>query len=224
LMSVALKMGVSEVCREFATNFTAPFIQELKRRAIIIDYNESKLTLESELKSMVAELGTAELKQIKLFDHDFATEVDLWVTSITSWADITVRGNSTAKAGFNLRKQFTVNIDHTTQSITIIFPEPELLSHEVNFEAVNLDDGWAVEIDEEKMNYVMVTAREDLRMAALDSDLYARATENAKQVAKALFQPLASASQYPYSVNLTIGSNTYPIYDYHNLNHNDIIL
>lgn len=134
------------------------------------------------------------------------------------------KANSITKAGFDLQRYFELNIDHGDKKIEVLFPNPEILSHEVSFEAQEIDEGWAIDIDKGKINYVMNSAVKSLRNEALNSNLLPDAKDNAEEIIRTIFQPIALSNPYPYTVVLKFGEDERILWDFGDQDYSKIFL
>lgn len=212
--SLLFGMSTKELCASLTARVSKSFTTKLKKMAIIKDYDESKLIIKKQIQSMVVELSSAELIQESTFDHNFVTEIDLWLLAIPSSANAVFKAKSITKAGFRLDKYFELKINHKSRQIEILFPEPEILSHEVNFTAEKLDESWAVNIDKDKINHVMRSDYQSLKNEALKSSLLADSKKNVEKIIKVIFQPISYATPYPYSVILKFKNDEIIIWDF----------
>ncbi len=203
LNSLFLSVAKENFCETIATAAFLPLIEELKKQAIIKDYEQSTIRIKSQIQKLVAELATSEVKKQTTVEKDFVTEVDLWLTTSTSWADVDIDATSVTKAGFKLQEYFELIFDHENKVIEVHLGEPQILSHEVNYQAKNIDKGWAVPIKPEMVNQVINEARDILYDHALNnSNLLDKSWENAQVVIKTIFQPIVLSTPEPYTVKL----------------------
>ncbi|MCE7993380.1 MAG: hypothetical protein HEP71_15445 [Roseivirga sp.] len=201
--SLFLSVAKENFCETIATAAFLPLIEELKRQAIIKDYEQSTIRIKSQIQRLVAELATSEVKKQTTVEKDFVTKVDWLITTTTSWADVDIDATSVTKAGFKLQEYFELVFDHEHKVIEVHLGKPQILSHEVNYQARNLDDGWAVSIKPEMVNQVINEARDILYDHALNnSNLLDKSWENAQVVIKTIFQPIVLSTPEPYIVKL----------------------
>lgn len=201
--SLFLSVAKENFCEAIAVPAFLPLVEELKRQAIIKDYEKSTVRIKSQIQKLVAELATSEVKKQTSVEKDFVTEVDLWITTRRSWADVDIDATSVTKAGFKLQEHFELIFDHENKVIEVHLGEPQILSHEVNYQAKNIDKGWAVPIKPEMVNQVINEASGILYDHALNqSNLLDKAWENAQAVIKTIFQPIVLSTPEPYMVKL----------------------
>ena len=207
--SIFAKAGTAGICPFLVDAAVKPLVKELKKRAIIKDYVSCETRIENEISSQIAELATAEYTGYTSSQERFTRTIDWFLIGEREYsALIDISAYSTTKAGFKLDEKFELSIDHGKEEISLILPYPRILSHEVRTELTNVDDGsWFVELDKDDFNYARATVSNTLRERAINSDLGSDATQNAKNVLKVLFSPIATSMPYPYSVTVQFGNS-----------------
>lgn len=68
ITSMLVGMSTRELCAYVTGGIAKSFVAELKKMAIVKDYDQSELSLERQVKSMIVELGTSEFTQESIFD------------------------------------------------------------------------------------------------------------------------------------------------------------
>lgn len=213
--SKLVSMGAAEICQVVMEGPIKRFVQELRKAAIIRDYDVVSGVIESQMRSYITQLATAEHHEERLYDHDFVTQV---LGIFSSTANLRLRVGSTVKAGFNLNRLFSLSIDHTTRTIEIHLPEPCILSHELNPRIENIDNGLFSTIDENRLNCAQDYARRILLNDAINAGIYTDANAHVADIIRVMFRPVSNAMPVPYSLVLQIGSGQrQTLLDYSNL-------
>ena len=200
-------LDVRLTCRNVLTDAIAPLAGALRRKAVIQDLNTSELTIESQVRSMVAELATAE-------EHLTADFTDYYQTRflfMKSEAVLRARADATVKVGFDLNKRFSIEMDHATRRMTIRLPEPEVLSNEVDVEFIDVKNGTLVKIDREKYNAALTHARDMMTEQVAGSTIFVTAKHNARRIIQTIFQPMMALPEFRYSVDVVFPRGYGPV-------------
>lgn len=115
-------------------------------------------------RTQIRELATA----TQNFSHSYSWS-HTWLGSTKT---IVLEGEFTAKAGFDLRKPFTLSVDEKSHEVTARMPEPELLSVELrHYKIIADEDGWwntiSAQDREDALNALLVSARERERSSGI---------------------------------------------------------
>jgi hypothetical protein len=191
-------LDVRLTCQNILRGAIAPIAQALREKAVIRDLNTSQLNIETQVRSMVVELATAQ-------DHLSADFTDFYQTKflfMTSEAVLRARVDATVKVGFDLNKRFSIEMDHDKRSMTIRLPEPEVLSNEVDVEFIDVKNGALVKIDREKYNAALEHARAMMNQQVLGSSIFVTAKHNARRIILTIFQPMMSLPEFRYEVEV----------------------
>ncbi len=86
--------------------------------------------------------------------------------------------------------------------IIITLPEPEVLTNEIVPKIENIEEGWFIEIDKQKINKALVNVKKILKNEALKSNILDRAKENAGSILKVIFQPIVMAADPPLKITI----------------------
>ncbi len=185
-------------CRNILDEAITPIAEALRKKAVIRDLNTSRMTIESQVRSMVVELATAE-------EHISADFTDLYQTKflfMTSEAVLSARAEATVKVGFDLNKRFSIEMDHESRRMMIRLPEPEVLSTDVEVEFIDVKNGTLVKIDREKYNSALVHARERITEEVAGSTIFVTAKHNARRIIQTVFQPMMALPEFRYEVDV----------------------
>ena len=200
-------LDVRLTCQNVLTDAIAPLAKTLREKAVIQDLNTSELKIESQVRSMVAELATAEERLTADFTDFYQTRF----LFMKSEALLRARADATVKVGFDLNKRFSIEMHHDTRRMTIRLPEPEVLSNEVNVEFVDVKNGTLVKIDREKYNAALTHAREMMSEQVVGSAIFAAAKRNARRIIQTVFQPMMSLPEFRYEVDVVFPRGAAPV-------------
>ena len=199
-------LGADLSCNDVLAGALAPVAYALRREAVVQDLNTSHLTVTAHVRSMVAELATAEER----ISADFSDAYTTRVLFVTSTATVRAEAHGTVKAGFDLSRGFGVEVDHERQHLVVRLPAPEILSNEVEVQFTDVDNGMFVSIDAPKYNAALTRAREMIRERAVRSGVFAAAKRNAEQIVLSIFQPVMAMPQFGYDVYVAFPGDPSP--------------
>jgi hypothetical protein len=126
-------------------------------------------------------LEVATISRQLLVDHAWSHS---WLGSTKS---IHIRGTFTAKAGFDLREPFAIDITRSPLTVSARLPEPRLLSVQMDsFVVIADEDGWWNRLTEEDRTQAVTTlqslARTRVETSGILDDVRRSAEERIKQV------------------------------------------
>lgn len=102
--SLFVRATTASICPSLIAYVAKPLIIELKKQAIIMDYDESRIEIKNEVSNQIAELATAEYKSDAFKQKTFTKEIDWPLFGICTYsANVNIYAQSIAKAGFDLR-------------------------------------------------------------------------------------------------------------------------
>jgi hypothetical protein len=187
---LATGSGVQSPCGLALTEGLNPMMDRLRERAAILDFAESRNLMQEKVERLVTELATIEVKDKKGLNKKLQTEVMGFRVSTT---DITVTAVSILKVGFDLNEYFSLEVEPSRKIVTVILPEPRVLSHEVYPRLENLSIGWMRELRNEDLNNAFNALRAEFRREALESGTLERAREQAHELMHTLFAPMIAS-------------------------------
>lgn len=189
---------LSQPCSIVMTEVLVPLNKEMEESALLQDLVLGNEAITGHLRTAVVELATAKDE----FSFDMSQTFARDIFGFTSEAQIQVTVIARVKAGFDLDRFFSYEIDSATQEFIVTLPEPELLSVEVHPDIDKIEDGWFVTIDEQKLSSVLADAPARARLRAEKTGLLVQAKENAEVVVRQLFAPLANTPRVSYGVKV----------------------
>ena len=117
-----------------------------------------------EQSSPILEIAT--VSRPILVDHEWS---HTWLGSTKT---IHIRGTFTAKAGYDLRKPFEINISPSNLSVTARLPDPQLLSMQMDsFVVLQDESGWWNRLTEEDRTNAVKTLQSVARLKAEGSGI-----------------------------------------------------
>lgn len=182
----------------------APMIARLKDRAAIEDFNRSKGLLNERVERAIAELGTMEIRDRKGIGTSKQTKVLGFEVSST---EMEMSAISILKVGFKLDKSFEMDLNSESGTVTIILPEPEIISHEVFPKIDKLDVGWMREISQDDFNKNMDLLRRDFRREALESDVMDKAKQRAGDLMDTMLTPMVKGLNGRFKIRVRFKGN-----------------
>jgi len=121
-------------------------------------------------------LEVATVSRPLLVDHEWS---HTWLGSTKS---LHVRGTFTAKAGYDLKKPFEIEITPSPLSVTARLPDPQLLSLEMDSFEVLLDEsGWWNRLTEEDRTNAVVALQQIARSKAENSGILEEVRRSAEE-------------------------------------------
>ena len=204
--SSPLGMLLGKPCQFLLSAGLNPILRELKRRAVIQDFTVSRISLKKHIRKMIVEMGTVKDNFRTVFNEDYTVKL---IFGLKSRANLRLHVKSIVKAGFKLDKFFKLEFHHETKEIVLTLPEPEILSNEIDAKVKNIEDGWFVKIDEEKLNRMNKKVREWSYKEAIKRKILENARANAELILKTIFQPivLATDPEYKISIKFKVADN-----------------
>lgn len=193
-------------CEFILSTVLKPIANYIKKLAIVEDYTKSKISLENHIRNQLLELATAEDVIKTVWEQEYIRKLKFWFWD--SKAKINSKVSARVKAGFNLKKYFGIEFDHTQNEIIIKLPEPEILSCEVEHEIVDIENGILIKIDKDKLNDVNRKVRDWVHKHAIESGILKKAKKDSQSVLKMLFQPIVMATDQPYKLRVKFQSGT----------------
>jgi hypothetical protein len=166
---------------------------------VIQDFTVSKVSIKQHIRKMIVEMGTVKDNFRTVFDEEYTLKL---IFGLKSQANLKLQVKSIVKAGFKLDKFFKLEFDHGTKEIVLTLPEPEILSNEIDARVKNMEDGWFVKIDKEKLNWVNQKARQWSYDKAIESGILKNAKRNAELILKTIFQPIVLATDQDYKISI----------------------
>lgn len=188
LLEVPCKIVLGEVL--------LPISESLESQGLLADYLEGREAVSERIRHAIVELATAEDDFDIALSETYRREI-LWGSSV---AHLRLHVKARVKAGFDLREFFSYEVDVDARSLIVTLPEPRLLSVEVLPKIQSMEDGWFVDIDEDKINQALATGRIRAAEAAVSSGLLGNARSNASLLIVDMLSPLA----YTPTTNLRI--------------------
>ncbi len=191
--------GVDDPCLIATTEALRPMLNRLTERAAIDDFSRSKGLLEEKIEKTIAELATMEVRDKKGLNKTLQTKVLGYSVSST---DIEVSAISILKVGFKLDKYFDIDISSKKKRVVITLPNPQILSHEVYPKVDKLDVGWMREISNEEFNENFNLLRSEFRREALESNLYDKSKQQARELMDLILNPMVQGLRSGYKLEV----------------------
>lgn len=192
-------------CEILIAEAVNPILEEMKNRALLKDHLRLNVTFKKHIRKMIAELVTVQDE----FEVTFETDVQRVILKFfKSTADMKVEVIGIVKAGFDLNKIFSIKIDDLNRKIDIVLSEPKIVSTELDFNIVHINDGWFIKIDEKVVNEVLRIVKQRIQERALNSRLFSAAKENAVMIIKSFFAPVSIIAGGEYEINVSFRSDS----------------
>ncbi|MEL6668011.1 MAG: DUF4230 domain-containing protein [Bacteroidota bacterium] len=165
----------------------SPLMRSMEERAAIDDFSKSKGIFQERVENVIGELATIEVTDKKGISKNMQTSI--WGINVSS-SDVEITAISILKVGFRLQDYFEVNLDSRNNLVTVTLPEPAVLSHEVLPKIERLDIGWLREVESVNINEGINSLRSTFRDEAIESGIYGRAKEQARNLMNTMFTPI----------------------------------
>ncbi|MEM6397958.1 MAG: DUF4230 domain-containing protein [Bacteroidota bacterium] len=165
----------------------SPMMRRMEERAAIEDFSRSKGIFQERVENVIGELATIEVTDKKGLSKNLQTSI--WGINVSS-SDVEITAISILKVGFRLTDFFEVSLDSRNQLVTVTLPEPSVLSHEVLPKIEKLDIGWLREVESVNINEGINSLRSTFRNQAIESGVYGRAKEQARNLMNTMFTPV----------------------------------
>ena len=202
--SSPMGMFLGKPCQFLLSKALNPIVRELKRLAVIKDLTVSKISLRKHIREMIVEMGTVKDSFRTVIDEEYILKL---ILGLESRANFSLHVKSIVKAGFKLDKFFKLEFDHETKEIVLTLPEPEILSNEIDARVMDMENGWFVKIDKDKINRVNRKARQWSYDVAIESGILKNAKKNAGIILKTIFQPIVMAMDPDYKISIRFKSS-----------------
>ncbi len=190
---------VDTPCGVAMTEGLKPMIERLKAKAAIEDFNRSKGIINERVERTIAELGTMEIRDRKGIGTSKQTKVLGFDVSST---EMEMSAISILKVGFKLDKYFDIKLSSADGTVTVIMPEPEIISHEVFPKIDKLDIGWMREIEQGDFNKNMDLLRREFRQDAIESDVMNKAKSRAVELMETIMMPVVKGINNKYKLRV----------------------
>lgn len=164
-----------------------PMMDRLRDKAAIEDFSRSKGIINERVERNIAELGTMEIRDRKGISTSKQTKVLGFDVSST---EMEMSAISILKVGFKLDKYFDIKLSEKNGTVTVVLPEPEILSHEVFPKIDKLDIGWMREIEQTDFNKNMDLLRREFRREAVEGDVMSKAKNRAVELMETILLPV----------------------------------
>ena len=176
-----------------------PMMKRLEAKAAVADFSRAKGFLEEKVEKAVSELATMEVRDKKGLSTELKTNV--WGVNVSS-TDIEISAISILKVGFKLNNLFDISVDEGRNAVTITLPEPQILSHEVYPKVDKLEVGWMREVQDEDFNKNFNLLRREFRADAINSDIMAKAKQEAVELMDLMFSPVVASLNRRYKLQI----------------------
>lgn len=190
---------VENPCKIATGEALRPLMARMAERAAIDDFSKSKGLFQQKVENLIGELATIEIRDKKGINKQLQTSI--WGLSVSE-TDVEITAISILKVGFKLDRQFDIQLTERDKVVTIILPEPQILSHEVLPKIEKLDIGWMRELESVNINEGVNSLREAFRAEALESDVMSRAKIQAREMMNTMFQPLVRTIGSDYRIEV----------------------
>ncbi len=187
-----------------------PMIKRLEERAAIEDFSRSKGFVQERVERAIAELATMEVTDTKALSRNLKTKV--WGYAVSS-TDIEISATSRMKVGFNLNKQFEIDVNANNKIVSITLPEPEILSLEVFPRVDKMNIGWMRELKGADFNQDMEALTDAFRQEAMQSDIFSKSKTRVAELMDTMLGPLVASlgNQYRLRVQFTGNNPSVPL-------------
>ncbi len=192
-----------------------PMMKRLEAKAAIADFGKAKGFLEEKVEKAVSELATMEVRDKKGLNTELKTNV--WGVNVSS-TDIEISAISILKVGFKLNELFDITVDEKRNAVTITLPEPQILSHEVYPKVDKLEVGWMRELQDEDFNKNFNLLRREFRTDAMQSDIMAKAKQEAVELMDLMFSPVVAGLNKRYKLQIRFQKVTQEVEELSSLN------
>ncbi len=188
---------VETPCSIATSEALKPMLKRLKKSAEIRDFSASKGMLEEKVESAITELATMEVRDKKGINKQLQTKI--WGYAVSS-TDIEISAISILKVGFKLDDYFKISVKPKSKKVIVSLPEPKILSHEVYPKIEKLDVGWMRELEKADFNKNFNVLRKAFRDEALQSDIFDKSKEHAKEIISLMLEPVVSKLGRDYTI------------------------
>jgi hypothetical protein len=178
---------VETPCGIALTEGLKPMIKRLQDGASIRDFSKAKGMIKEKVERSIAELGVMEVRDRKGIDKQYSTKI---FSRNVSTSDVQISAISIIKVGYQLQNYFNISADQNTHTVTVILPQPTILSHEVFPKIDNLDIGWMRELKNEDFNSAINALRQQFREDALKSDIMDKSKVRVGELMQMLIGPV----------------------------------
>ncbi|MFK7933279.1 MAG: DUF4230 domain-containing protein [Saprospiraceae bacterium] len=202
--------GINTPCGLALTEGLRPLIKRMEERAAIRDFSASKGLMEERVEKAIAELATMEVTDKKGLNRQVNTKV---FGIEVSKSDVEITAISTLKVGFKLNQYLDIQLDESQNTVVVTLPSPQILSHEVYPKIDNLSIGWMREVSNEDFNRNFNALREDFRRDAMESDIFTKAKEQAREVMNLMLGPVITTMNNDYQLRVQFKGGNRPDYD-----------
>ena len=191
---------VDNPCKIATGEALRPLMGRMAERAAIDDFSRSKGLFQQKVENVIGELATMEVRDKKGINKQLQTSI--WGMNVSE-TDVEITAISILKVGFQLDRTFQIDLDEATKTVSIVLPEPTILSHEVLPKIEKLDIGWLRELESVNINEGVNSLREAFRAEALESDIMNRAKIQARDLMTTMFQPLVRNIGDDYQITVS---------------------
>jgi len=192
-------------CGIALTEGLRPMIKRLQDKAAIDDFTRSKGLVKERVERAIAELATMEVEDTKALSRTLQTKVLGYSVSTT---DIEISAISYLKVGFDLQKQFDIEVNTKRGEVIVALPQPEILSLEVFPRVDKMDIGWMRELKSNDLNMDMKALTDAFRQDAINSDVFSKAKQQAADLMDTMLAPLVSSLGNRYKLRIQFKGNT----------------
>lgn len=196
--------NVDTPCGIALSESLAPFLKKLQDRAAIQDFGRAEGLLQQKVEKVISELATYEVRDKKGLSKQMKTK--LFGVSVSS-TEVEISAISIAKVGFKLDKYFKIQLNPRNKVVTVILPEPEILSHEVYPKFDKLDIGWLREVNNTDFNRAFNLLREEFRRDIVTSDAFSKSKDQAKELLSTMLGPVVKSFSATYQLRIQFQSD-----------------
>jgi hypothetical protein len=190
---------VETPCGVALTEGLRPMIKRLQERAAIEDFTRSQGMIQQRVERAIAELATMEVEDAKALSRQLKTKV---LGIDVSTTDVEISSMGLMKVGFDLQKQFNINVNRQTGEVLVTLPQPEILSLEVYPRVDKMDIGWMRELKSADFNADMEALAEAFREDARDSNIFNDAKQQAADLMDTMLSPLIASLGSKYQLRV----------------------
>lgn len=176
-----------------------PMIKRLQEQAAIEDFSRAKGFVQERVERAIAELATMEVSDTKALSRKLQTKV--WGYAVSS-TDVEISATSKMKVGFDLNKQFRIDVNSNAKMIEITLPQPEILSLEVFPRVDKMNIGWMRELKGTDFNQDMEALTDAFRQDAMKSDVFGKARTQAAELMDTMLGPVVASLGNKYRLKV----------------------
>lgn len=198
--AAVLERTAGSGCAWLLTRILDPLARALDDFGFIQDQVRLVVEHKPDIRRAILEMAVVELTANRSFSYTYrrlvlsSAELDLQVTGII-------------KAGYDLGSGFQLSVNPNTHTISILLPEPTILSEQFLPHISRMEQGFIAEVGNKQLNQAIDSARILILREALDGGILEQAKLRAKDAIEQLMWPFRADPRHPYAIEIMIGNN-----------------